>query len=56
MMDCRELERVKVPSAFCSPNLCTKSGIIKHPYSIAIRVGHGHMCQSGVLTEMTPIS
>ena len=33
MIDCRELESVKVPSGFCSPNLRTKSGMIKHPYS-----------------------
>ena len=31
MIDCRELESVKVPSGFCSPNLCTKSGMIRHP-------------------------
>ena len=32
MMDCRELDKIHVPSDCCSPNRWTKSGMIKHPY------------------------
>lgn len=32
MIDCRELDSVNEPSAFCIPKRSMKSGIIKHPY------------------------
>ena len=32
MMDCRELDNVYDPSAFCSPKRSMKSGIMRHPY------------------------